>query len=191
MLRVHEENERVVPVGTPLMDLGNPGDLEIVVDVLSTEAVRIESGAPMLLEAWGGDRTIEAVVRLVEPSGFTKVSALGVEEQRVNVVADFITPPSGLGDGFKVETRTVVWASDSALAVPWSALVRRRNDWGVFTVVDERARWRDVTVGHHGAAAAQIIDGVSRGELVIVHPNDDIADGVRVVIGVRMAVDRR
>jgi HlyD family secretion protein len=191
VLRVREENERVVPYGTPLVEIGDPTQLEIVVDVLSTDAVRVVPGTRLLVEDWGGDVTLEAVVRLVEPSGFTKVSALGVEEQRVNVIADFIHPPMGIGDGFRVETRTVLWESEAVLGVPWSALVRRGAGWGVYVLDDGRTRWRDVVVGHRGAAIAEIENGLASGDRVVVHPSDDVHDGGRAAVQREVQIDRR
>lgn len=180
VLRVYEESERVVPAGTPLIALGDPAELEIVVDLLSTDAVRVRAGAEMLIEEWGGDEPLRAVVRVVEPSGFTKVSALGVEEQRVNVIADFVDPPASLGDGYRVETRTIVWESDSTLVIPWSALVRRGEGWGVYVIGDGRASWRDIEAGHRGALSAEILSGLEAGEAVILHPSDRVEDRVRV-----------
>lgn len=180
VLRVHEENERVVQPGTPLIELGDPANLEVVVDLLSTDAVKVTPNSHMLIEDWGGDTPLRALVRVIEPSGFTKVSALGVEEQRVNVLADFVDPPTGLGDGYRVETRTILWESDSTLIIPWSALVRRGDGWGVYTTTDGRANWRDVEVGHRGAVSVEILAGLESGERVILHPSDRIEDGVRV-----------
>jgi HlyD family secretion protein len=180
VLRVYEESERVVQAGTPLMELGNPSDLEIVVDLLSTDAVRVQVGAEMIIDDWGGEAPLRAIVRVVEPAGFTKTSALGVEEQRVNVIADFVDPPTSLGDGYRVETRTILWKSDSTLTIPWSALVRRGEDWGVYVVADGRATWRDVEVGHRGGVSAEIVNGLEAGIPVILHPSDRIQDGVRV-----------
>lgn len=180
VLRVYEENARVVAAGTPLLEVGDPADLEIVVDLLSTDAVRVAPGATMLIEEWGGDTTLRARVRMVEPSGFTKVSALGVEEQRVNVIADFVDPPGALGDGYRVETRTILRETDDALIVPWSALFRRGDDWGAFAVEDGRARRRDVQAGHRGAVHVEILAGLTEGDTVILHPSDRIDEGVRV-----------
>ena len=180
VLRVIEENERIVLAGASLLELGDPGNLEVVVDLLSVDAVKVSPGAVMSIEDWGGDANLEAVVRLVEPSGFTKVSALGVEEQRVNVVADFVDSTGGLGDGFRVETKTVLWESKTTLTIPWSALVRRELGWGVYVVVNERASWRDVEVGHRGSTAVEILRGLEAGEEVIVHPGDQVDDDVRV-----------
>ncbi len=180
VLRVVEESERVVSAGTPLLEVGDPSGLEIVVDVLSADAVRIRPGARMLLERWGGGEPLTARVRLVEPSGFTKISTLGVEEQRVNVIGDLDQVPEGLGDGFRVEARIVVFESPDVLRVPASALFRRGEGFAVFVVEDDTAKRRAVEVGERGGGAAEIRSGLEPGERVIIHPSDRIEDGVRV-----------
>lgn len=180
VLRLFEESARVLPVGTPVLEVGDPGDLEIVVDLLSTEAVKVRPGARVLVEDWGGDGALEARVRRVEPSGFTKVSALGVEEQRVNVIADFLAPPTSLGDAYRLEARIVTWEGDDVLQVPTGALFRSRGAWRVFVVADGRAREREIEPGHRTALAAEVRAGLAPGETVIVHPSDLVADGVAV-----------
>lgn len=180
VLRVREESERIVTAGTPLLEIGNPDALEIVVDVLSEDAVRIHPGAPVLIEDWGGGHPLHARVRRVEPSAFTKVSALGVEEQRVNVIADFVDPPSGLGDGYRVEARIVVWQGDDVLQVPTGALFRTGDTWSVFVVQGGVARLRRVEIGHRSSAAAEVSKGLEAGERVVLHPSDRIHDGSRV-----------
>jgi HlyD family secretion protein len=179
-LRVPERSERVVAAGTPLLEIGDPAALEIVVDVLSPDAVRIRPGARMLLERWGGGSPLTARVRRVEPSGFRKVSTLGVEEQRVNVIGDLEAAPEGLGDGFRVEARIVVFESPDVVRVPASALFRRGEDFAVFVVERGSARRRAVDVGERGSGLAEIRAGLVPGERVIVHPSDRIEDGVRV-----------
>lgn len=180
VLRVPEESERIVQAGEPLVEIGDPSALEIVVDVLSADAVRVRPGARMLLERWGGGAPLEARVRRVEPSGFTKVSTLGVEEQRVNVIGDLDAAPEGLGDGFRVEARIVVWEADDVVRVPPSALFRHGEGFAVFEVVNGVARLRDVSVGERGADGAEIRDGIAPGARVILHPSDRVAEGVRV-----------
>lgn len=180
VLRVPERSERVVAAGTPLLEIGDPAALEIVVDVLSPDAVRIRPGARMLLERWGGGSPLTARVRRVEPSGFRKVSTLGVEEQRVNVIGDLEAAPEGLGDGFRVEARIVVFESPDVVRVPASALFRRGEGFAVFVVESGRARRRSVDVGERGSGLAEIRTGLESGERVIVHPSDRIEDGVRV-----------
>jgi HlyD family secretion protein len=180
VLRVFEESSRVVAVGTPLLEIGDPADLEIVVDVLSADAVKIRPGAEVRLEAWGGEQVLRARVRLVEPSGFTKLSALGVEEQRVNVIADFVDSPGALGDGYRLEARIVVWRADDVLRAPASALFRRGDAWHVFAAEDGRARLRPVEAGHRGVDAVEILAGLEPGESVVLHPTDRVSDGVRI-----------
>ena len=180
VLRVVEESERVILAGAPILELGDPATLEVVSDLLSTDAIKVHPGDTVLLRDWGGDGPLRARLRRVEPSGFTKVSALGVEEQRVNVIADFIDPPGRLGDRFKVDLAIVIWQGQDVLQVPTSALFRRAGHWQVFVVEKGRARSRAVEVGEQGPLAAQIVRGINPGETVIVHPSDRVDDGVRV-----------
>jgi HlyD family secretion protein len=179
VLRVLEESERVVEFGTPLLEIGDPSKLEIVVDVLSSDAVKVTAGDRVLVHDWGGEQELEARVRLVEPSGFTKVSALGVEEQRVNVIADFLDPPHALGDGYRLEARIVVWSGD-VLKIPSSALFRHRGRWSVFVVEGGRARRREVEVGHVNSFEVEVAGGLTAGEVVVEHPSDQVDDGTRV-----------
>jgi len=177
------ESEAVVAAGLPLLEIGDPRGLEIVSDLLSTDAVKVAPGAAVLLEQWGGDHPIRARVRRVEPSGFMKISALGVEEQRVNVVMDFEDPLeawSALGDGYRVEVRIVVWQGDGVLKVPASSLFRRGEDWAVFAVDGGRATFRRLDVGRRNGAEAQILSGLREGEPVVLHPSDSLRDGSRV-----------
>lgn len=180
VLRIPDKSERVVTPGAPLLILGDPSRLEVVIDLLSTEAVKVKAGLPVLLEGWGGPRPLRARVRTVEPLAFTKVSALGVEEQRVNVIADFVDPPGPLGDAFRVEARVVLWSGDDVVKVPVSALFRRGEHWNVFVVEAGRARRREVEIGHRGALEVEIVKGLSVAEPVIRHPSNDIDDGRRV-----------
>jgi HlyD family secretion protein len=180
VLRVPEPSERVAAAGTPLLEIGDPGRLEIVADLLSAEAVKVRPGAPLLVEGWGGE-SLRGRVRSVEPSAFTKVSALGVEEQRVNVVGDLDAPPRTLGDRYRVEVRIVVWA-DSVLAVPASALFRHGEGWRVFVIEQGKARQRDVTIGHRTPFDAEIVRGVRDGDLVISYPSDRVAEGAKVAV---------
>jgi len=180
ILRIPERSERVVAAGTPLLTLGDPTGLEVVADVLSTEAVKIQPGMPVLLEGWGGDHPLRARVRLVEPYAFTKVSALGVEEQRVNVIADFVDPPGPLGDAFRVDVKVVVWESPDVLRVPTSALFRRGDRWAVFVVDGGRARSRELEIGQRSALEAEVRSGLTAGERVVRYPPNELADGVRV-----------
>jgi HlyD family secretion protein len=184
VLRVLQESETIITPGTQLLELGDLSDLEVEIDVLSSDAVRIRPGARVLLEQWGGDGPLEARVRLVEPSGRTKISALGVEEQRVNVIADFPERekvPAALGDGFRVEAKIVIWEKEEVLKVPTSAIFRHGEGWAVFRIEEGRAALRPVTLGHKGGLAAEVMAGLAAGDTVIVHPSDKIADGVQVV----------
>jgi HlyD family secretion protein len=180
VLRLLEQSERVVTPGMPLLDLGYSPQLEVVTDVLSTEAVKVHAGDPVLLEGWGGGKPIRARVRLVEPSGFTKISALGIEEQRVNVVIDFVDPPGPLGDGYRVEARIIIWQSGDVLKLPASALFRHGDGWAVFTVENGRARLREVKIGHRNASEAEILSGIDAGSPVVLHPTNEIREGIRV-----------
>jgi HlyD family secretion protein len=180
VLRVLEESERVVPAGTPLVEIGDAGGLEVVVDVLSEDAVRIAPGAPVRIEEWGGDRALRGTVRLVEPDAFTEVSALGVEEQRVNVIADLADPPPSLGSGYRVEAHIVTWQGDSVLRVPTSALFQRDGAWHVFTIEGGEAALRAVEIGHRATEAAEVLGGLDEGDAVILFPSDQVEAGVRV-----------
>lgn len=180
VLRVVEKSERVVQAGAPLVVLGDPAAIEIVTDVLTNDAVNIKPGATAFLEAWGGDHPLRAKVRLVEPAGFTKISALGVEEKRVNVIADFIDPADGLGDGFRVETRIVTWESPDILKVPGSAAFRERDGWSVFVLDNGRARRHAIEIGHRNQTEAEVLSGITVGEDVILHPSNQLREGVRV-----------
>jgi HlyD family secretion protein len=180
VLRVIEKSERVMPAGTPILTLGDSKQLEIVADVLSTDAVKIQPGMPVLLEGWGGDHAIRARVRLVEPGGFTKVSALGIEEKRVNIISDFVDPPRPLGDGYRVETRTVIWSGEKVLKIPQSALFRQGQGWSVFAIEGGRAKRREVEIGQRNETEAQMLRGLTNGEEVILHPSNQVSDGARV-----------
>ena len=180
VLTIPERSQRTVQPGEPLLEIGNPADLEVVVDLLSTDAVQVRAGQRMLLSGWGRDTTLAATVRRVEPAGFTKISALGVEEQRVNVIGDLTQPPSGLGDRFRVAVEIVIWEQDSVLKIPNSALFRSGTSWAVFVVEGGRARQRIVTIGHESASEAEVVSGLAAGDTVIRHPTDRIEDGIRV-----------
>ena len=181
VLRVIEESERVVGAGAPLIELSNPSRLEVVIELLSTDAVKVKPGALVLIERWGGDAVLQARVRLIEPSAFTKVSALGVEEQRVNVIADLTEPSQVLGDGYRVEGRIVIWENESVLKIPSSALFRAGDAWSVFVIAAGKAYRRQVEVGHRTAFDAEILNGIKDNEQVIVHPSNEITDGVSVL----------
>lgn len=185
VFRVLQESAGAVVQSTPLLEVADPEDLEIVVDVLTSDAVRIRPGAPVRIERWGGEAPLDGRVRLVEPSGYTKLSALGVEEQRTNVVIDLTSPPTvwqALGDGFRVDARIVVFRADDALKVPASALFRDAEGWAAFVVEHGRARKRPVVSPRRSAREALIESGVAEGETVILYPTDVITDGVRVTV---------
>lgn len=183
ILRVLQESARTVPAGFALLEIGDATDLELRIEVLSRDAVTIAPGARVILEQWGGPKPLAARVRLVEPSAFTKISALGVEEQRVYVIADFAGPVEErptLGDNYRVEARIVTWENPDALRSPTGALFQRGGVWQTFVVVDGRARWREVKIGRSNGVAAEVLDGIREGEQVVVYPGDKVADGTRV-----------
>jgi HlyD family secretion protein len=183
VLRVIQESEGVVQAGAPLLEVGDPRALEIVVDVLTSDAVNVEPGSRVSVREWGG-KPLDAVVRLVEPSAFTRLSALGVEEQRVNVVVDLDEPYekwSRLGDGYRVEAQIEIYRLAKALKVPENALFRRERAWAAFVVQDGAAEQRTLDVGRRNGREAQILGGLAAGERVVVHPSDRVADGVDVV----------
>jgi HlyD family secretion protein len=183
VLRVLQESEAVVESGTPLIEIGDPLKLEVVVDLLSTDAVRVAPGQRVIIEAWGGEQPIEGAVRRIEPSGFTKVSALGIEEQRVNVIIDFVGSPgehARLGHGYRVEPRIVLWETEHALKVPLSALFREGEQWAVFVDEGGRAALRIVGLGQQTDLEAQVLDALQEGERVVLHPGDRVSAGGRL-----------
>lgn len=180
ILRIPDPSERVVAAGAPLLTLGDLSKLEVVIELLSSEAVKVKPGMPVMLDGWGGNQTLKAKVQRVEPYAFTKVSALGVEEKRTNVVADFVDAPQALGDGYRVNAHIVIWAADDVVKVPASALFRCAEAWCAFTVGNGRAQRRIVKVGHSNAQEAEVIGGLEPGETVIRHPANQIEEGARV-----------
>jgi len=183
VLRLARRSEGVVAAGETLVEIGDPAALEVEVDVLSSDAVRIAPGTLVRLARWGGDADLVGRVRVVEPAGFTKVSALGVEEQRVWVIVDISSPPEQwqrLGDGYRVEAAFVLWQGEDVLQVPAGALFRHGEGWAVFVVEDDHAVRRAVSLGHRNAQAAEVRDGLAEGERVVLHPSNRIEDGVRV-----------
>ena len=183
VLARRRESESVVGAGEPLMDLGDPADVEIVVDLLSTDVVRVALQSAVRVEGWGGDVPLAGRVRRIEPAAFVKVSALGVEERRVNVVVDLdpLPPDCKLGDGYKVEARIVVWAG-TAVTAPLGSLFRRGQDWAVFLVEGGRATLRPVTIGERNGEVAQVLSGLQPGDRVVMHPPDTLLAGGRVTI---------
>lgn len=183
ILQVHQESESVVLAGTRLVDIGNPHDLEIIVDLLSTDAVRVSEGDAVVIERWGGAGTLNGVVDLVEPFGFTKVSSLGIEEQRVNVVISLTDPPEAwqrLGHGYRVEARVILWRGTDVLQVPLSALFREGENWAVFVVRGGRARLEEIEIVHLNPDAAEVVAGLDEGDRVILHPSDRVENGTLV-----------
>lgn len=180
ILRINDASERVVAAGAPLLTVGDLSHLEVVIELLSSEAVKIQPGMAVILDGWGGSQPLEARVRHVEPYAFTKVSALGIEEKRTNVVADFVDAPQSLGDGYRVTAHIVTWAAEDVVKVPASALFRCNDGWCSFAVVNGRAVRRDVKVGHSNAQEAEVLAGLKPGETVIRHPANQIEEGARV-----------
>ena len=184
VLKRLRESEGVVPVGEPLVEIGEPERKEIVADLLSTDAVRVSPGAEVLIEQWGGGHPLHGRVRRVEPSGFMKVSALGVEEQRVNVIVNFADSSDAvrLGDGYRVEVRIVLWKDDNVIKVPVGALFRQGEGWAVFVVEEGRVRRQTVQLGQRNENVGQITGGLEAGATIVLHPPDTLMDGARVTV---------
>ncbi|MGD9589547.1 MAG: efflux RND transporter periplasmic adaptor subunit [Pyrinomonadaceae bacterium] len=180
VLRVFDKSERFVAAGTPILELGNPENIEIVVDILSTEAVMVRPGAAMLIQNEHETSPIRAHVRLVESQAITKVSALGVEEQRVNVIGDLDSKYSHYGDNFRVDVRIMVWEADDVLTIPSSALFRSGENWDVFVIEKGKARRRSVTIGHQNPESTEVLGGLSEGDTVILFPSSQLSDGTKV-----------
>lgn len=186
LLKRMQQSEALLAAGTPLLEIGDPANLEIVTDLLSTDAVKVKQGQEVIIEDWGGPTALKGIVRRVEPFGFTKISALGIEEQRVNVIIDFVSPQTewaSLGHGYRVETRVVIERRDNVLKVPVSALFRSGEDWAVFKVDSSKggtATMTKVKIGSRNTLEAEIVSGLKAGDHVILHPSDQVADGVDV-----------
>jgi HlyD family secretion protein len=183
VLKVFEESSRAVTVGTPLLEMGDPNDLEVIIEALSRDGAMINPGTPVELEQWGGPEPLQATVRFVEPAAFTKVSALGVEEQRVYVVADLLTPVTqrgSLGDNFRVEARIITWQNEEALKVPNGAVFRRGDQWHAYVLNHNRAELRQVKIGRASNTETEILEGLKEGDEVILYPGDRIKEGLRV-----------
>jgi HlyD family secretion protein len=182
VLKVIQESEAVIPAGAPLIEIGDSLDLDVVADLLSSDAVQIAVGSPVRIDGWGGP-PIHGRVTRVDPAGFLKVSALGIEEQRVHVTIDFVDPPeawSRLGHDYRVTVHVAVWNADNAMTVPVGALFRQGEDWAVFLVKDGRARATVVELAHRNNQLAEVLSGLVAGDRVVLHPGDRIADGARV-----------
>ncbi len=178
------DSERDIAAGTPILQIGDPANLEIVVELLSSDAVQIVGGAAVSIEDWGGEIPLSGTVDRIEPSGFTKVSALGIEEQRVRVLVALDSPPADrprLGHDYRVFTRIAAWSSEGVLRVPVGALFRSGTDWAVYRIETGIARVARIEIGHRNGELAEVIAGLAPGDRVILHPSDLVADGVRVL----------
>ncbi|MCK9364568.1 MAG: HlyD family efflux transporter periplasmic adaptor subunit [Syntrophales bacterium] len=186
VFRVLRKSEGPVSAGEPLLEIGDVRALEVRVEVLSSDAVRIKKGTKAVFKRWGGEETLEGVVRTVEPAGFTKISSLGVEEQRVLVLADIVSPPEtwrAVGDGYRLDASFIVWEKEGVLQVPVGALFRSGQNWAVFVDENGRARQRVLKIGQRNGLAAEVVTGLKEGERVITHPDDAVKDGVRITGG--------
>lgn len=177
VLKVFVKSEQAVAAGSPILEVGEPSNLEVSLDALSSDAVRIAPGTDAVITDWGGERALSATVRRLDPSAFTKISALGIEEQRVKVILDVEDVPEGLGHGFRIFAQLVVWSADSVLQVPIGSLFRSSGDWNVFIVQNDHANLRQIDIGHMNARYAEILSGLDKGDLVVLYPNDVLEDG--------------
>lgn len=185
VLKVFEESSRAIATGTPLMEIGDPNELEVIIEALSRDGAMIKPGTPVELEQWGGPEPLQATVRFVEPAAFTKVSALGVEEQRVYVVADLLTPPGqrgSLGDNFRVEARIITWQNERALKAPAGAIFRQQDQWHAYVINGDRVELRTVKTGRTSGTETEILDGLKDGDEVVLYPGDRVRDGIKVSV---------
>lgn len=183
VLKVVRESEGVAAAGEPLIEIGNPASLEVKVELLSADAIKVRKGTAVLFERWGGEKALEGNVRVVEPAGFTKVSSLGVEEQRVNVIVDITSPFElwqKLGDGYRMDATFVLWKGTDVLQIPASSLFRKGDRWALFLIENKHARMRFVEIGKRSGLSAEILQGVPEGATVIANPEDSVKDGVKV-----------
>jgi HlyD family secretion protein len=180
VLRVFEESARPIQAGSPIVEIGAEDGLEIVIDVLTEEAVGIRPGQAVRITEWGDDEVLSGVVEQIEPAAFTRVSALGVEEQRVNVLVTLPAVPEGLGSGYRVEAEIVTWTGSGVLSVPAAALFQVGEGWAAFVISDGRALLRSVEIGRQGRDSVEILQGLDEGEVVVLYPSDQIEDGTRV-----------
>ena len=180
VLNVTQQSERTLAAGSPLLTLGDPARFEVVIDVLSSDAVKLRPGMQILLDEWGGKSALQARVRMVEPVAFTKISALGVEEQRVNVVADPVGSLAELADGYRVEARIVIWQQDAVLKIPGSSVFRIGERWHVFIVEQDRAHLRAVQIGQRNRDDVQILSGLDAGMQVVTFPGNQLSEGVKI-----------
>jgi HlyD family secretion protein len=181
VLRIHEQSERVVSAGSPLVDIGDPSSIEIVIDLLSSDAIRVKQGNRVVIMDWGGERELQGVVKTVGPAAFTKTSALGIEEKRVNIVATLSRDEPLLGDNFRVQASIVIREAANVLQVPVSSLFRGKEGWHLFVIEEGRAVDKAVAIGMRGTLQAQVLAGVREGQRVVVHPTNELKDGMRVM----------
>lgn len=184
VLNVMQESETIVAAGTPILEVGDPADIEIEAEILSRDAVAIQAGDPVEIEQWGGENPLKGRVRRIEPAAFTKISALGVEEQRVLVLSDLMDPPQtakALGDRYRVEVRVAVWHSDDVLTAPAGALFREGNLWKTFVYQNGTARLTTIEAGHTDGRHTEILSGIKAGDKVLLHPPDTVKDGSAVI----------
>jgi HlyD family secretion protein len=182
VLRVQKESAGLVQGGTALLEIGDPRALEVVVDVLSADAVRIQRGARAIIEEWGGERPLAGTVQRIEPSAFTRVSALGIEEQRVNLIIALAEVPESLGDGYRVEAKVLEWAGEDILIAPRSAVFRQKDQWAAYVADRGRALDRRLEIGHRGTLDVEVTSGLRAGEQVILYPGERISDGSRIEV---------
>ena len=182
VLRIHEKSERIISAGSPLLDIGDPSAIEIVIDVLSSDAIAVKPGNRVLITNWGGDKELQGVVKTVEPAAFNKVSALGIEEKRVNILAVLGTNEPLLGDNFRVQASIVLREAQSVLQVPVSSLFRGKNGWHLFVIENGKAVDRSVTLGMRGTWQAEVLRGLKEGQRVVVHPSNELKDGMAVQV---------
>jgi len=183
VLKRNRESEGVVNSGDPLIEIGNPASLEVKAEVLSADAVKLRKGTAVLFERWGGEKPLEGRVRIIEPAGFTKVSSLGVEEQRVNVIVDLTSPfelRQKLGDAYRLDTTFIIWEGKDVLQVPASSLFRKGDGWALFMMENNQARMKTVEIGKRNGLSAEIVKGIPEGAMVITNPEDNVKEGVRV-----------
>jgi len=184
ILRILQQSETTLPVGTPVMEIGNiENDVEVIVELLSSDAVQVDAGNRVIIDEWGGSQVLNGVVERVDPWGFTKFSALGVEEQRVNAVIRFTDEPGSrqsLGHGFRVEARIVVWENEDTLIVPSNALFRIANGWAVFRVVDGAIAQTAVEIGQNNGVSAEVLSGLEEGEQIVLYPSSALTEGLKV-----------
>jgi len=183
VLRRYQESASPVVAAQPLLEIGNPAELEIEVEALSTDAVRLRAGMPARILRWGGEQQLDAIVQKIEPSGFTKISALGVEEQRTRIILDLVSPQhewASLGDAYRVEVTFILQQQEALLQIPVSALFRIRDGWAVYRVLNGKAQRLEVQIGARSATAAQVVSGLAENDVVILQPDDRIKDGTRI-----------